>query len=172
MAEKDKDYDDFLAKWKPRLGLKDRHIAESYMRASDPTWERGPPKLPPVKPGFVRIGIIQGTATLFGSIEPTMINEMMAEWQHQLDARADQNEDPRAFTRRVVSQYIALNQHRDETGELLICAAVWLTVTKPDAGELVALMRRGDAEVLYEIIYEDENRQTRFRLGANDLRES
>lgn len=172
MAEKDKGYDSFLAKWKPRLGLNDRHIAESYMRGSDPTWKRNVPQLPPVEPGHIRIGIVQGTATLYGSITPAMIDEMVAEWQHQLDARPNQSEEPRAFTRKVISQYIALNRHRDEEGEILICGAVWLTVTRQDADELVALMRRGDAEVLYEIILEDESRQTRFRLSANDLRAS
>lgn len=51
VAERDRDYEEFHAEWKPRLGLKDREIAESYMRGSDPSWDRVRPEDVPHVPG-------------------------------------------------------------------------------------------------------------------------
>ncbi|MCJ2103818.1 hypothetical protein MKK70_00165 [Methylobacterium sp. E-041] len=161
-------YDRFHAKWAPRLGLKEQHLAEAFKRGHDPDWDHVRPESVPPTPGHVRILLTLGDATMLGSVEPADIQEMVEEWRHQLAARKG---DHRVFTRRIISQYMALNQHRGERAELLLCGALWLIVTKDDTQEIVSLMRRGDIEVRYDIAFLDEEQQTRFRLGWRDLRQ-
>jgi len=42
MADLDKSYEGYRRSLKRRYGLKDIHIAEGHMRASDPSWTPGP----------------------------------------------------------------------------------------------------------------------------------
>lgn len=164
----DKAYEQFYAKWAPRLGLKEHHIAEAFERGRDSGWSRGRPEDLPHKPGNVRVLIVQGSANMLGSLKPAWIDDAVEEWRELLATRQG---DHRAFTRGIISRYIALNRHRGETGELLIGGALWLVVTKDDAHEVVALMRRGDVEVRYDITFLDDERETRFQLSWQDLRQ-
>lgn len=172
MAELDKDYEGYLRSMKRRYGLKDIHVAQGYMRGSDPSWVGKLPDEVEHVQGKTDIVVVMGEATLTAGVDPAGIDELMAEWMHQLEARpADMDE--RRFTRQVISQHLALNRHReDDAGELLICAAVWLAATNPENGaDVLRLMKRGDIEFRYEITPDDENRQSRFRLSAADYAE-
>lgn len=169
MAERDREYDAYLRSMKRRYGLKDIHIAQGYMRGSDPSWVGQRPEDVERYPGKAHIVLVMGEATLTAGFDPSAVDEMMDEWRHQLQARPPEM-DERRFTRQVISQHMALNRHREgDTGELLICAAVWLAATNPDAGEVLRLIKRGDVEFRYDITHEDNHQRTRFRLSAQDL---
>lgn len=170
MAELDKGFASYHRDLKRRYGLKDNHIAEGHMRGSDPSWTGARPEDVPHTPGMTRVVLVQDGATLTGAVKPEWIHEMFAEWEHQLAARPE-GEDKRGFTRQVISQYLALNRHREEDqGDLVLCGAVWLATTHPQGGEdLLALAKRGDAEIRYDIVNEDDTRTRRFKLSAVDL---
>jgi hypothetical protein len=160
-------YGRFYAKWAPRLGLKEHHIAEAFKRGQDGNWNRGLLEDVPLTPGNVRVLIVQGGANVLGSLKAAWIDEAVEEWRNLLATREG---DHRDFTHRAISQSIALNRHRGETGELLISAALWLIVTKDDTQEVVALMKRGDVEVRYDIAFLDDKQETHFQLSWRDLR--
>lgn len=159
-------YGRFHAKWAPRLGLKDRYLEEAFKRGRDPNWAHSRSGEVPHTPGEVRILLKLDSATMLGSIEPAQIDGMVEEWEHQLAPREG---DHREITRKIISEHMALNRHRGEEAELLLCGAVWLIITKDDTQDVIALMRRGDAEVCYDIAFLDDEQATRFRLSWRDL---
>jgi hypothetical protein len=172
MAERDKGYDGYHDAVKRRFGLKDEHIARGYMRGSDPSWNGRRPEDVPHTAGMTDVVLVFGNATLRGSVQPERIDEMRGEWERQFAARPE-NEDRRAFTRRAISEHMALNRHRDEdTATVLLCGAVWLAAGHPQSGaEILAFMKRGDVEFRYDILFNDEAQEQRFRPSVTDFRE-
>ena len=125
-------------------------------------WDRGHPEDVAHTLGNVRILVVQGRATMLSSLDPAWIDEAIEEWR---EARGR----PRDFTRKIISQYIALNRYSGETAELLLRGVLWLIVTNDDALEVVDLMRRREVEVRYNIAYLDDQPEMRFRLSCRNM---
>ena len=166
MAEEDKDYAGYRNRMKPRLGLKERHIAEGYMRGSDPSWEHMPPEALPRVAGNVDIHILYGRANLSMSIETDMLDEMLAEWTDQLSQRADR--DPRAFTKKVIREKIALNEHGGDLSLLLACGVVWFFQDGADPA-LWARLKQGDIELTFKITDDDVAKSTRVQTFIGEF---
>jgi len=164
MAEKDKNYEAFRSKWKSKLGLKDRYVAEGYMRAHDPEWNAKPPEALERVPGNIDLHIIYGKANLSLSFPPECIEEMLEEWRLQI---ADQSKSGKDFTKKVIREKIGLNEHRGETAELLACGAIWFLLDGTD-GDAAEILKQGDVEVIYEITDDDVAKATRTRVGFGE----
>lgn len=166
MAEEDKDYAPYRDRMKPRLGLKERHIAESYMRGSDPNWEHMPPEALPRVPGNVDIHILYGHANLSMSIQTDMLDEMLAEWKQQIAEHPDRT--PREFTKKVIREKIALNEHGGDLSLLLACGVVWFFQDGADAS-LWARLKQGDIELTYKITDDDAAKTTRVQTFIGEF---
>lgn len=170
MGERDKQYDLYYENVKSTWGLKDIHIAQGYMRGSDPSWPSQGPEDEKHHEGMTDIVLVFGDATLTGAAKPERIKDMIVEWEHQIAEKAP--EDPRIFTRTVIAQHMVLNRHREEdAGRLLLCGAVWLMSTHKQVGtRTLGLMQRGDVEFRYDITEDAQDRTRRFRLSEIDFR--
>jgi hypothetical protein len=170
MAESDKKYELYHRGVKRRFRLKDIHIAEAYMRGSDPTWVGVKPEDVRHARGMIGVVLTYGTATLTGSIEPIRVEDMLAEWIQQI-ADHPSADDPRKFTRRIIAEHLALNLHRDrDKGEILLCGAIWLATTHEEHGSgVLNSLKRGDVQIRYDITDDDQHERRRFRLSVEEL---
>ena len=156
MAELDKKYADFHATWKGRLGLKDIHIAEAYMRG-EALDAAGYGTLPedPTKSGIhIRV---EGRG-LDAYVDPEDLDTMIADWQAVLDENGIDKQ--REFTKDYIAEIVALNAHLEPDGGKILLGAVWLVATESEAME--ALREPGNG-LLCEFIYDDDTRTRRLR---------
>ena len=166
MAELDKGFKEYAETWKRRTGLKDRHIAEGYMRGQGGDVHIRPEELPRVA-GLTDVHILLGEANLSIGMDPTVLDEMIATWQKEVEAH---DMDPRAFTRRFLYEGMVLNRHREDEGSTdLMLAALWLSATGPQADISRPLLKRGDCGFYTEIIVEEGN-GIRVRFWIDDYR--
>ena len=159
MAELDKDYPGFHEKWKLRLGLKDIHIAEAYMRGeAHAAIACGTIPHDPSKSGIhVRVEG-RGVDCL---VDPSALVGMAAEWREVLDDNSITEADQRKFTKDYIAQVVALNKHLEADGDLIFCATVWL-YTENKAG--MAALRQPGNGVLCEFVFDDQTRTRKMRL--------
>lgn len=160
MAEEDKDYAPYRDRMKRRLGLKERHVAEGYMRGSDPNWKHMPPEALPRVPGNVDIHILYGRANLSMSIETDMLDDMLAEWKQQIVEHP--NLPPREFTKKVIREKIGLNEHKGDLSLLLACGVLWFFQDGADAS-VWSRLKQGDVELTYQITDDDVAKTTRVQ---------
>lgn len=166
MAEEDKDYAPYRDRMKRRLGLKERHVAEGYMRGSDPSWERMPPEALPRVAGNVDIHILYGRANLSMSIETDMLDEMLAEWKQQIAEHPGL--PPREFTKKVIREKIALNEHGGDLSLLLACGVLWFFQDGEDSA-LWTRLKQGDIDLTYQITDDDAAKTTRVQAFIGEF---
>ena len=159
MAELDKDYLGFHAKWKRRLGLKDVHIAEGYMRG-DAIGASKPAAIPD-DPSMSGIHVRLDGRGLDCHVDPGALDGMVAEWQEVLDDNGIAQAERRKFTKDYVAQVVALNKHLEPNGDLILFAAVWLFA---ESEQGMALLRRPGNGVLCEFVFDDKTRTRRMRI--------
>lgn len=163
-AELDKDAEVFKAKWQARLKLSDREALSSYMRgaAADAA---GYDKLDDTRRDQTYLCIRVDGRGLDGSADPGAIPHMVRDWQRQIDA--EQPADPRAFTKRAITEAVGRNIHLEgEVASLVACASLWIAYQDMRLAEPLS---QGNVTLFLTFTFDDEQREARMRmeLGFN-----
>lgn len=106
--------------------------------------------------GMSVITITQDHANLYGVIKPQWVDDMTLEWERELISQHIASNQAR-FTQNTISQHITLDRHRiREVGVILLCGAVWLSVTNDRRGdEFERLLKQGNVHLHYQILKKD-----------------
>ena len=168
MAEIDKGFAGYSDMVKRRTNLKDRHVAEGYMRGQGGDAHMRPEDLPRVA-GLTDLHILLDEANLSIGVDVSDLDTMIVEWQRQVDA---QEMDPRVFTRRFLHEGMLLNRHREDDGSTdLMLAAFWLAATGPQGAITLPLLKRGDCG-FYTKITVEEGKGVRVQSWIDDYKNS
>jgi len=106
--------------------------------------------------------------TIMAAVRSDTVDEMVADWGKHL--KAADPEKRRSDTSAVVVKSLNDGTHHTnpEEARALASALVWLAATGPIGGQLLELMRSGDATISYEIIRLQEDAYD-FRLIVDEM---
>jgi hypothetical protein len=161
MAEKDPGFDAFVRRWTARLGASERDVAMSYLPGEAMDAEGYPTlkQTPDTRGIFVRV---DGRG-VDGMAEPGAFDDMIAEWEGELEAAGVALPERHKFTKRFIERSIALSLHEDGERKVAIaCDALWMAAETP--GAINALREPGGA-LLCQFTYDEAQRATRMQLA-------
>ena len=140
----DEAYEAFLAKWKPRLGLKTEHLTLGYLRGLGQA-EGSLTSNPDRASVHVRV---DGRG-LDADLDPNDIDAFVSDWAAELAGEVR----PREITKRFICETVLLYMHLGPRGPKVVGASLWLA--SANEGALDALKEPGGALVL-EFSFEDD----------------
>ena len=153
MTAQDTDYDAYRARWKPRLGLKDEHLALGYMRGLGAD-DRPLPDDPDATGIHVRVDG-RGMDAL---VDPARLDHYVTMWEVEIEGRPN----PRQFTKDFIAQTLALNMDLDERGPVVVGAVLWLAAESETA--FAALKQERGAALVCDFAYDNQARTRRLQI--------